>query len=201
MRTFTENYIHGLVCLLYAIVQSSPSAIVGLTITTRNPSLALFVDPDPSNYSDAVHATELLPPGCIAFRLLMSRIVLSLYCRRSVAFGTGFRSVRLPRRGGGDSFQFSLSLALSCFCVSTGSHVRPRGGSTFNGISQVARRVRSVFPPVAGGGPEGRSEARTGPRVLQDYYKCVILVLQSIYDTIRTHAMSVSWCSEGCCGL
>lgn len=133
-------------CVLFAIVLSLPSAIVGQTIKTRSLSLTLFVDSDPSNHSDAVHATELLPPGCIAFRLLMSSIVLCLYRRRSVAFGTGFRCVQLPRRGGGDSIQFSLSLALSCFCVSTGSHVRPRGGRTFNGISQVAKGLGLFFP-------------------------------------------------------
>ncbi len=59
--SFTENYIHSLVCLLYTITRSSPSAIVALTMTAHNPSFTLFVDPVPRNHSDLVHATGLLP--------------------------------------------------------------------------------------------------------------------------------------------
>lgn len=43
--SFTENYIHSLVCLLYTITRSLPSAIVDLTMTAHNPSFTLFVDP------------------------------------------------------------------------------------------------------------------------------------------------------------
>lgn len=90
----TENYIHSLVCLLYTITRSLPSAIVALTMTAHNPSFALFVDPVPRNHSDLVHATGLLPLQCIAFRLLMSCFVFLLYCRRSTAFGTDLSCVR-----------------------------------------------------------------------------------------------------------
>ncbi len=92
--SFTENDIHSLVCLLYTITQSSPSAIIALTMMAHNPSFTLFVDPVPRNHSDLVHATGLLPLQCIAFRLLMSCFVFFLYCRRSTAFGTDLSCVR-----------------------------------------------------------------------------------------------------------
>lgn len=146
--SFTENYIHSLACLLYTITRSSPSAIVALTMTAHNPSFTLFVDPVPRNHSDLVHATGLLPLQCIAFRLLMSCFVFFLYCRRSMAFGTDLSCVRAVT----ETWWQWLLPALSFFrsflsSVSTGSHVGPWGGTTFNGISQVVWRIRPVFPP------------------------------------------------------
>lgn len=136
--SFTENDIHSLACLLYTITQSSPSAIIALTMMAHNPSFMLFVDPVPRNHSELVHATGLLPLQCIAFRLLMSCFVFFLYCRRSTAFGTDLSCVRVVT----ETWWQWLLPAPSFFrsflsSVSTGSHVGPWGESTFYGSSQV----------------------------------------------------------------
>lgn len=133
---------------LYAITRSLQCAIVAFTMTAHSPSFMLFVDLVLRNYSDLVHATGLLPLQCIAFRLLMSCFVLFLYCRRSTAFGTDLSCVRAVTKTWWQWLLPALSFSCSFLSsVSTGSHVGPWGGSTFNGISQVVWSIRPVFPP------------------------------------------------------
>lgn len=130
--SFTENYIHSLVCLLYTITRSLPSAIVALTMTAHNPSFTLFVDPVPRSHSDLVHATGLLPLQCIAFRLLRSCFVFFLYCRRSMALGTDLSCVRAVSKTWWQWLLPALSFFYSFLSsVSKGSHVGPWGRSTF----------------------------------------------------------------------
>lgn len=92
--------------------------------------------------------------GCFLFNVSLSGYWCLVLCSFFIAEGQRlleqtFRvCLRLPKHGGDVSFQLSFSRSFLS-SVSTGSHVGPWGGSTFNNISQVVWRIRPVFPPVS----------------------------------------------------